>query len=444
MECAGQKFPSVMTREALQDEYTAGERDFHERRFDGLDLSNMNLSQCNFSGSTFVGTNCSGCQLKDSNLTKTDFTRANLSRSSLTGSDLSWSKLSGADLVGADLHKITARAANFSNALMIRTKLNDADCLGAIMTGINATAAQMESMNLECANLTGSALMNANLCGANCSWTNLSDTRLNWAIMSWCQLEAADLENANMTGVNLQAANLSFANLDNITLTGADLFLANLSGTLLPKDLLPTARLSSSRLTSQTYTRSQWPRELLRDWQRKGAIILDFEALPRDVQAFIREGDCNLRVYFNFSIDHLERTAIEILMAHATQPNNALRILSIANEKSDRSQIAFYSSDIADIEKFVSCLRKKSWQTDPKAILDVYNNFKATAHFDDFDVLKTLDEIAAHIYHIQALIPVSSDDRTTQLQTRLEPGDSKVNNKTQISWSSVSLPKVQR
>ena len=443
MESAAQKTTPTLDRESFLARYEAGERDFRDYQLDGIDLSNCQLSQCDLSGASLIGANFKGSCLREVNFSKANLTRSILSRANLSESDLSWARISGADLAGTDMHHAKARAANFSESLMIRTKMNDADCLGAIFCGINATAAQMESTNFECSDLSGATLMNANMCGANCSWANLTDARLNWANLSWCLLEAADLENANLTGTCLQAANLSFANMDNTVLTGADLYFANLSGTLLPPNQLPAARISSARLTSQTYSRSKWSRELLRDWQHKGAIILDFESLTRDVQKFIREGDCNMRIYFTHPIETASRTALEVLIFHLTHAQNSLRILSINNEN-DRGQVAFFSPNTSDIELFVSSLRGKSWHCDLESIEKEFHEYQAASHVDDLDIVQALDALAADIYHIQALIPVSAEDRTCKLQTKLEPCDKNIEKKTQVSWSSISLPKVER
>ncbi len=437
-----QQISNALTREEMLELYEKGERDFHDRQLDGIDLSGCSLQQINLSGSTLVGASLIGTNLNGSNLSRVDFSNSIMSRASLVECDFSWTKLSGVDLSGTDMHGSKARAAVFSNALMIRTKLNDADCLGAIMTNMNATAAQMESTNLECADLSGSSLMNANLCGANCSWANLSNARLNWAVLSWCLLEAADLENSNLTGANLQGANLSFSNLEEAIFTGADLYFANLSGALISRDQMPVARISSARLTSQTYIRSQWPKELLREWQRKGGIILDFEALPRDVQSYIREGDCNLRMYFNTPVSEQGRIALEVLIFHLLHNTNTLRILSVYNEK-NKGQVAFYSPDIHDVELFISAMRGKIWQSDTNAIEKEFHNYQAASHVTDMDVIQALDDLSANIFHIQALVPVSEDDRTRVMQARLAPGD-KAKKNAEITWSSVSLPKVTR
>ena len=429
-------------RDLFLSMYEAGERDFRDRVLDGVDLSGCVCEECDFSGSSLIGANLKGSNFHGSIFIKSDLSRSNLSRSNLSECDLSWARLAGADLTGTDMHRAKARATGFSDALMIRTKLNDADCLGAIMTGVNATAAQMESTNFECADLSGATLMNVNLCGANCSWANMTDSRLNWANLSWCQLEAADMENANLTGSCLQAANLSFANLDNVILTGADLYFANLAGTLLPKEM-PTARVSSAKLTSQSYTRSQWPRELLRDWQRKGAIILDFESFSHDVQDFIREGDCNLRIYFMCPVEPKMRIALEILIFHLVHNLNTLRILSVFNTQ-EHGLVAFFSPNPSDIELFTSSLRNKSWHSDITGIEKEFMEYQATSHIESFDIVDVLDAMSNKIMQIQELIPVGKEDRTSQYQDKLTPGDKRIERKKQVAWSNISLPRVTR
>ncbi len=439
---AEQKDAAVELRNSILTAYANGERNFSQRNLCGIDLNGCDLSGADLSGCALNGAQLQGAILRGVNLTRADLTEANLSRADLTGSDLSWGKLSHAEMVGAKLNQVHARAANFSNVLMIRARLNDADCLGANFYGVNATAAQLDSANLECADLTRAAMMNASLCGANCSWANLSDARLNWANLSWSLLEATDLEFANLTGVNLRAANLSFANLHDAILTGADLYFANLSGACLNAEHVQAARVSSVRLTSQTYSRSGWSRELLREWQQKGAVILDFSALSKDVQNYIREGDCNLRIYFSIPITFESQLAVETLMAYQKEQTANLRILSISNEDYG-GYMAFYSTKPADVEAFISALHHRIWQDDPNGFVERYMGSQKSPRVHQFDIIQQLNELSAHILQIQALVPISDDDLTKKLQARLCK-DSYVPDKAQISWSHVSLPKVER
>ncbi len=436
-----EKAEENLSRDAFLSLYAQGERDFHDVHLDGMDLSGRVLSGINLSGASLVGVNFSGSDLREANLSRADMTQAVLSRANLEGSDLSWAKLSRADMSGVNFHRIQARAANFSKGLLIRARLNDSDCLGANFSGVNATAAQFESANLECADLSRATLMNSNLCGINGSWANFSDARLNWAILSWCLLEAADMENANLTGANLQGANLSFANMNEVILTGSDMYFTTVSGTLLPREQLP-ARVSSARLSSQTYIRSGWSRYFLREWQRKGAIIVDFEALSREVQAFIREGDCNLRIFFSIPVEEQDRLGIEALINHVMHGGNSLRILSVANEKKG-GQIAFYSNNPSDIEQFVTALREHCWQTEAEAFDKNYEAYQTTTHSAMQDVASVLNRLADNIFHIQALIPVDENDKTSRFHARLAPEEKKCAQKTPVSWSSISLPCVK-
>lgn len=442
MDHSGNGALSQNSREALIQSYKSGNRDFKNWQLDGVDLSECCLNDADLSQASLIGANLRASQLQNANLSQANLANATLSRAKLSRSDLSRANLSNADLVGADLSGSLARAANFSNALMLRTRLNDADCLGAIMSGINATAAQFESANLECVDLTGAAMMNANLTGASCSWANLSDSKLHWAQMPWCKLEAADLEQANLTGACLRGANLSFANLDQVILTGADLYFANISGALVPPNV-QAARVSSLRLTCQTFTRSHWSAQTLSEWQQRGAIIIDFKSLPRDVLTFIRKGECNLRIYFSIPCTPNGQIALETLITHITHDSEALRILSVSNNPdSGKSVVAFFAPDPKTVDILQSTLRNKTWKNDGDALKQLYEDSCASRD-KNVDIFAELDALSAHIYHIQALIPISNDDKTEQLQIRLEPCD-KLDEKAQISWSSVTLPKVTR
>lgn len=427
-------------RAALLKSYGEGNRKFNGWQLDGVDLSNCVLDGVDLSHASLVGADLRSASMKSAILSEANLSRALLSRANLSQAVISRADFTRTDLVGVDLRKAIARAANFTQALMLRARFDDADCLGAIMIDVNATAARMESANLECVDFSGASMINCVLTGASCSWANMTDARLNWAQMNWCKLEAADLEQANLTGASLRGANLSFANLDQAILTGADLYFANLSGALVPGDVQP-ARISSLRLTNQTFTRSNWTRKTLYEWQQRGAIIIDFESLPRDVLAYIRRGECNLRVYFSTTCSPNAQVALEALMTHISPGTDTLRILSVSND-SGKSVVAFYAPNPHTIDVFTSALRNQSWKNERAALEQRYRESCVTRE-KSVDILAELENLTAHISHIQALVPVSSDDKTKQLQLRLDPCEI-IGDKAQISWSSVSLPKVSR
>ena len=412
-------------RAMLLKSYEEGNREFCGWQLDGIDLSNCILDDIDLSRASLVGANLRSASMKSSILTEAKLSQASLSRANLSKADISRADFTNTDLVGIDLRKSLARATNFTHALMLRSRLDDADCLGAIMIDINATAARMESANLECVDFSGAAMMNCVLTGASCSWANMTDTRLNWAQMSWCKLEAADLEQANLTGANL---------------TGADLYFANISGALVPADIQP-ARVASLRLTNQTFTRSNWSKKTLYEWQQRGAIIIDFESLPRDVLTYVRKGECNLRIYFSTTCSPNGQVALEALMTHISPDADTLRILSVSND-AGKSVVAFYAPNPHTIDVFTSALRNKTWTSDREALEQRYRDSCVTRE-KSVDIIAELENLASHIFHIQALVPIANDDKTKQLQMRLDPCEI-IGDKAQISWSSVSLPKVSR
>lgn len=440
MNCADTGAVMQDKRAMLLKSYEEGNREFCGWQLDGIDLSNCILDDIDLSRASLVGANLRSASMKSSILTEAKLSQASLSRANLSKADISRADFTNTDLVGIDLRKSLARATNFTHALMLRSRLDDADCLGAIMVDINATAARMESANLECVDFSGAAMMNCVLTGASCSWANMTDTRLNWAQMSWCKLEAADLEQANLTGANLRGANISFANLDQAILTGADLYFANISGALVPADIQP-ARVASLRLTNQTFTRSNWSKKTLYEWQQRGAIIIDFESLPRDVLTYVRKGECNLRIYFSTTCSPNGQVALEALMTHISPDADTLRILSVSND-AGKSVVAFYAPNPHTIDVFTSALRNKTWTSDREALEQRYRDSCVTRE-KSVDIIAELENLASHIFHIQALVPIANDDKTKQLQMRLDPCEI-IGDKAQISWSSVSLPKVSR
>ena len=430
-----------MSRETLLEAYQKGERQFCNMDLSEMDLSGVDLSNSDFSGSILHKTNFSGSKLTGACFSKADLQHSTLSRAHLEESDLGWCNVSEADLVGADLHACHAQAALFSGALLIRANLCDADCLGCNFSGANAMAAQFQETNLECADFSGATLTNTDFRGCNASWANFSRTRLNWANFNWSQIEAANFEGANMTGVNLQAANLSFSNLIHTNLLSADAYYTIFSGSLLPSFPKDLANVSCARITYQTMNRSQWTKEMLRSWQNHGASIVDFEAFPTDVQNFIREGNCNLRVTFSLPIRDLEQQALEVLIEHLFGHQPDFHILSILHDNFI-STVAFRSDSDAVTDTFVEALQKRVWLNPnvAEAIDRVYQERMKTRKKDSKLMPKMnriLSNLSEHIAHVQALVNVSEDDRIKQLAERLEVEESVPTAKKQLTWSSV-------
>lgn len=410
----------------------------------GVDLSDCDLSDSNFNGSSLVGAKLSGAKLVNTSFSKSDLSNVTMARANLEDADLGWAKFSGADLVGANLKRVHARAANFTSALLIRTRFNDADCLGAIFSSCNATAAQFESANLECADFSAASLTNANLRGVNGSWTNFTNARLNWAVMAWSQLEASDFENANLTGANLRSANLSFANLKDAVLTGANFYFTNLSGAVVPKLSDGLASTSSTRLSYQTFTRSQWTNEDLEMWQRGGATILDLEAFPRDVQNNIRNSESNLRLSFSMAYESDAQVAMEALIYYIFGPEAKIQIISIANQ-AQKSQVVFYFDDSSQIDLLTTALRHQLWRENPQALIDSYVASDVSSSLEKLcDVVSVLDELASKLIRTQALVPISEDDQVRVLHSKFDSIDLGHTQKTQVTWSSVSNPRVDR
>lgn len=433
-----------ISRESLLEAYQRGERQFCNLDLSNLDLSNLDLSKSDFSGATLQKTNFSGTRLSGARFLKADLQHATLSRAHLEDAELGWSNFSEADLVGADLHGCHAQAALFSGALLIRANLNEADCLGVNFSGANAMAAQFQETNLECADFSGATLSNADFRGCNASWANFSRTRLNWANFNWSHIEAANFDAANMTGANLQAANLSFSNLQNTNLLSADAYYTVFAGTLLPSSVKPFANASCARITYQTMLRSNWSKEVLREWQNHGVSLVDFEAFPTDVQNYIREGNCNLRITFSLPIQDLEQHALEVLVEHLFGHQPDFHILSVLHDN-QISTVAFRSADDKAIETFVQAMQKRIWQvpTTSEAIERVYQE-RMKCRKKDTKCLPLMSRVLAnlseHMTHVQALLNVGEDDRVKQLAAHLEVDEPVPEAKKQFSWSSVFRP----
>ena len=128
-------------------------------------------------------------------------------------------------------------------------------------------------------------------------------------------------------------------------------------------------------------------------------------------------------------------------MTHISPDADTLRILSVSND-AGKSVVAFYAPNPHTIDVFTSALRNKTWTSDREALEQRYRDSCVTRE-KSVDIIAELENLASHIFHIQALVPISNDDKTKQLQMRLDPCEI-IGDKAQISWSSVSLPKVSR
>lgn len=115
----------------------------------------------------------------------------NLNEANLVGAYITGVNLSGASLVGADLERANFLEANFVGAYLLRANLREALLEGADLRGANLSGANLEGAILAGANLEGAYLLRANFEGAN--------------------LLGASLEIANLEGVYLRGANLEHA-----------------------------------------------------------------------------------------------------------------------------------------------------------------------------------------------------------------------------------------
>ncbi len=437
-----------MTREELIEAYARGERDFSELALNGIDLSGLDLSEINLSNSNLNGANLVGTNFSKANLTKADISGAAASRANFSDAEMGWCLCVGTDLIGADFRRVTAQGTNFTNALGIRAHFDEADCLGAIFTNMNAMAAQFTEANLECADMTQANLSNALMEGVNAPWCNFNEARLNWANLSWAQLEAASFEGANLTGACLRAANLSFANLSKSFLLSADAYFANLSGTMIAGGRTGIANVSSARITYQTFSRSEWTREDLREWQNRGASILDFEAFPKDVQDFIRQGRSNLHITFSTPVRVEEQSALESLIFLLFGDDPKFRILSVDHDQMT-STVAFRADHDEDIERFTTAIRKCTWRLQQEVMLLAYR--ERCLHADSTqgsiyarrDIISILNRLCNNVMHIQALVPVDEDDHIRIIAEQMADASLTPPDKTSVTWSSVSNHRIR-
>jgi uncharacterized protein YjbI with pentapeptide repeats len=87
-----------------------------------------NCPWCNLSGADLANVRLTGVDLSGADLTEADLTDAKITKVDLTGADLTGAVLKGADLSGTNLMGADLDQVDLSDAVLVGTKLETANC----------------------------------------------------------------------------------------------------------------------------------------------------------------------------------------------------------------------------------------------------------------------------------------------------------------------------
>lgn len=225
-------YKEPLSDQEFKEKYNAGQRDFRNKRFIGVDLKDITLNELILEGSQlqaaknhrqayWPGAQLSFVNLQNIDLTGVDlreaiFYKANLCGTNLTRAVLKGSNFLEAKMVGANLSCALAEYTIFTKARLQKSNLSK-----ALMTASNLSYTRLEYSNLNQIVLTDAILEGAKLIGGNLSEAILDNTNLSRADLSWANLSFADLSNAalahtrfwqnNLIGTDFKDTNLSQA-----------------------------------------------------------------------------------------------------------------------------------------------------------------------------------------------------------------------------------------
>ena len=195
-----------------------------------------------------------GLDLQNRDLRLAYFFRTNLAKANLISA-----KLQGAVLVAAGLQNAQLNYANLQNADLFGAKLHGADLNDAALEGASLQLAKLPGAKLGGAKQPGAKLSDAkrpveifkdvHLQGGSVARTGLHDVTLVGAELSGVDLSHADLLGRNLTRTKLLGADLSGAKLQGALLISADLQGADLSGAKLQGAILTNAKLQGADLS---------------------------------------------------------------------------------------------------------------------------------------------------------------------------------------------------
>jgi len=253
-----------------------------------IDLSGQNLDGVNLSGAFLEQVNFTGASLKGADLSKAIMARAILEDADLSGANLEEANVGGvhalrANFTDADLKFAKLSKGNFTDAVFIRSELEDVESLEIIVNGADFTQAHIPSMKFIESEIKGTLFAKADLnttvfydCAItdadfseaimkSCTW---ADVRLKNVIFDGADLTAScfvatepektELENvrfagaclnkSNFQGMRMHSADLTYTSMENANFNKADLSDADLYGAYARSAQFRKAILTDARM----------------------------------------------------------------------------------------------------------------------------------------------------------------------------------------------------
>ncbi|WP_166429202.1 pentapeptide repeat-containing protein [Mycolicibacterium obuense] len=181
-----------------------------------IEDSDDNWNACSLD---LTGADLSGFYFNETNLRSVNFDDANLSNVNMIGSDLS----------NAQMARVNVTRANFSNAVMVGTRLFSIRIDGRGEDNVaekvmQQRAAQFNHANMEDARLTNAYLPYCEFEEANLTGARMDFATLNGADFMEATLRAARMRSANLSGADFRRADLRDAAMSNVTNVAAAKF----------------------------------------------------------------------------------------------------------------------------------------------------------------------------------------------------------------------------
>ncbi len=294
-----------------------------------------------------------------------DLSGFNLSHCNLVGSNLIDSNLKGTDFSFADCRNCRFIAANLTNAILDRAKLEGADFLTAIVSGISLKGLDLRSLDLDLFDLRGANLNESILTGQNLSGFDLTGASLIGANLNGAQLNKANLSGVDLTGASLNRAVLVKSNLKQAILTGvvavaaefshviavdANFSAADLRGCDLTSAQLDGSDLSGSKLSGASV--KEWSIKNVRckncSWDENGAEFITFKRGEFERLYGARK---TILLKYPDGIRAQEITTLPFLMEHlaASQWGSSLHLQSMKHSPG-LTEVVLSIDDMGDYE----------------------------------------------------------------------------------------------
>lgn len=239
-------------------------------------------------------------------------------------------------------------AADFSSASLAGLDMSGTALNGAYLAFTDCTGAQFEK-----ARIANACLHRAVLNGAD----------LSFAVLTGTQLDEADLRGASLFGADLRGADLSSARLEGCSLVGA-----RLEGACLARaDGFPT-RVAQCIIDPTTYFISRWTPQTLATWVHGGALLLNQQGFPDDVQRWFR-GMEGLTLFLSTRLLPWDQTMLHAFACSVLGADTDVRIAEYTETGEDSCRVRLTGSAPNDLTEVAEHISRVSWRADHQAAL---------------------------------------------------------------------------